>query len=376
MRQLYQGGFTAKTEIKNGKLDASCYQNIMKSRKYQFSIGIDVSKATLDFVIIKERISLSHHKITNSPEQIIELLARYKQIQGFKKTNTIIGLEKTGIYSNHLIEVLSKLKFNFTVINSLHLKRSLGLTRGKNDKIDAERIANYLYSSADLLKLWEPKRQIIQQLARLSSLRNRLITINAGLKKPLKEQASFLKASIAEKYSKLCLGSLQALDTDIQQVQELIKSTWSSDEKLKRLMEIIISVPSVGEVTALEILITTNEFKDISTAKKFACYAGVAPFDYSSGTSVNKRTRISRIANRKIKALLHTCAMCARSSVPDLKAYFERKTQTQGKAKMLVLNAIRFKLIARIFSCVNADRVYQKQPPIATQPTELTPASI
>lgn len=126
-------------------------------------------------------------------------------------------------------------------------------------------------------------------------------------------------------------------------------------------LELILSVPSIGEVTALQILITTNEFKGINTPKKFACYAGVAPFHYKSGTSVSKKTRVSPMANKKMKSLLHTCAIIAKRFVPDINTYYLRKTEVEGEPKMLVFNAIRFKLILRVFACVNGDRLYEKE---------------
>ncbi len=332
----------------------------MRVKKYIFSVGIDVSKSTLDFVVMKGRIVISHNRIENSISEIVKLIVGYRHIEGFRIGNTLYGLENTGIYSNHVIAVLGKLKANFVVENPTHLKKSLGLTRGKTDKVDAERIANYVYNSRDKLRLWKPRRPVINELARLSALRNKLIILNVALKVPLKEDASFVKRGLVEKSSRLCSRSLVALEADIKDIDESIKATWSSDERLKHLMELMFSVPSIGEITALEILITTNEFKSISCPKKFACYSGVAPFPYNSGSAVYKKTRVSSIANKKMKSLLHTCAISARRNVPDIKEYYIRKTEVEGKPKMLVLNAIRYKLILRVFACVNGDRLYEK----------------
>ncbi|WP_027420416.1 transposase, partial [Crocinitomix catalasitica] len=98
----------------------------------------------------------------------------------------------------------------------------------------------------------------------------------------------------------------------------------------------------------------------IKEAKKYACYSGVVPFDYSSGTSVNKRSRVSPMANKSIKTILHMAAMSAIQCEGDLKHYYLRKV-AEGKNKMSVLNAVRNKLILRIFSCVNQNRIYQKK---------------
>jgi len=131
----------------------------MRKKKYIFTVGIDVSKSTLDFVVTRDRIVLSHNRIENSISEIVKLIFTYKQIDGFRIGNTLFGMEKTGIYSNHVIAVLAKLKANFVVENPSHLKKSLGITRGKTDKVDAERIANYVYTSRDKLNYGCPEEQ-------------------------------------------------------------------------------------------------------------------------------------------------------------------------------------------------------------------------
>ncbi|SEP01487.1 Transposase IS116/IS110/IS902 family protein, partial [Mucilaginibacter gossypiicola] len=104
---------------------------------------------------------------------------------------------------------------------------------------------------------------------------------------------------------------------------------------------------------------TTNEFKDINDPKKFACYSGVAPFTDESGRVV-KKARVSHMANKKVKTLLHLAAIVAIQHNSDLKRFYERKVEQQKKNKMSVINAVRNKLILRIFACVNQNRPYEK----------------
>jgi hypothetical protein len=61
--------------------------------------------------------------------------------------------------------------------------------------------------------------------------------------------------------------------------------------------------------------------------------------------------------NKKVKSLLHLCALGALRNVPEIRSYYLRKIE-EGKPAMLVINAIRFKLILRIFACINQDRCY------------------
>ena len=131
------------------------------------------------------------------------------------------------------------------------------------------------------------------------------------------------------------------------------------DEHLARLMQIITSVPFIGFITATYIIICTNEFKDITDPKKFACYAGIAPFPKESGLVVRK-WRTSHLANKKMKSLLHICAVGAIARNEELKVYFNRKVK-EGKPKRLIINAVRYKLILRVFACLKQDRLFIKE---------------
>lgn len=95
---------------------------------------------------------------------------------------------------------------------------------------------------------------------------------------------------------------------------------------------------------AIEVIITTNEFKNFETAKQFACYSGVVPFEYISGTSVRGKTRVSKMAKVSVKTVLHMAALSAVSMKGELQDYFIRKV-SEGKNKISVINAIRNKLI-------------------------------
>lgn len=326
---------------------------------YDYFIGVDVSKLSLDFSIFKRNEFVGHYKVDNSPAAIVEFVKNIKSNIVLSAAKTVFGLEQIGIYSNHLLQYLIKIKANTVLEDPNHLKKTIGTVRGKNDKIDSQRIANYMITHRDKLKLWKPKRAILDDLARLCSLRARMISVYRGLSTPLKEERSFSNKTSSNNSAALCANTISTIKDDIVKLELHIQQLWKADETLNHLMTLIMSVPGVGPITGIHILIHTNEFKAINDPRKFACYCGVAPFEYTSGSSIKKLTRVSKISNRKIKALLHSCALSARRFSPEIKAYYERKTVNEGKHQMCVMNAIRFKIIARIFACVNKNRPYQ-----------------
>lgn len=326
--------------------------------KFIYFIGVDVSKDTLDMAVYKNDKFLLHRVISNTETSITEFLSEIKSISRLIISRSVFCMEYTGIYNNHLLRTLKKVKANIAQEHPLQIKNSLGIVRGKTDKSDAIKIAQYAFKHRSTLRLWIPPRPVIQQIAELSNLRTRLITTLKSLKMPLKEQQNFVSKSIHANNSILCQRSIDSIQIDIGEIDRHIDEAIKNDMRLSRLFEIITSVPSVGAVTAVSLIICTNEFIDINTAKKLACYAGIAPFRNESGVVVRK-AKISNHGNKHVKALLHICAMGSTLHEPELKAYYQRKI-TEGKPKLAVINAIRNKILHRVFSCVAENRCFDK----------------
>ena len=329
---------------------------IAKALKFNYFIGIDVSRNKLDISLYHQNVFIHHKVIKNDPNDISEYINEIKNFSRYMVSKSVFVMENTGIYCNPLLTVLQKFKANIVVENSVHIRNSFGTIRDKYDKVDSMRIAQYAYKDRDRLRIWAPRRPIITQLASLATLRVKLVLLKSSLKTPLKEKLAFSDKIIQKQSTQFCTQSIDAIQADLTELDNFMDKLIKEDPRLNRLMEIITSVKCIGPVTALQIIITTNEFREISNPKKFACYAGVAPFVKVSGTIIRK-PKLSNIANKKVKALLNTCAIQARRYDSELKKYFDRKT-VEGKAKMSILNAIRYKLILRIFACVSQDRLY------------------
>jgi transposase len=327
--------------------------------EFDFFIGIDVSKNELDFAVQQGGRFLFHREIANESPALNTFIKELGKLPGFSLNKVVFCMEHTGIYNNHLLTCLYKKKAHICLEAATQIKNSLGNIRGKNDKIDAIRIAGYAYDKRDKLRLWVPKREIVQQLGHLAATRLRLITVRKQLKTPLKEHSAFNPGKVARQNLQVCSHSLKAIDEDIDRADKAIDQLIKADAELDRLFTLVTSVSGIGKVTAVQVIIATNEFKDINNPKKFACYSGVAPFTDDSG-KVIKKARISHMANKKVKTLLHLSAIVAIQYNQDLKLFYQRKVLQENKNKMSVINAIRNKLILRIFACVNQNRPYEK----------------
>ena len=319
---------------------------MQKSLKF---IGIDISKSTLDICALDKDSSV-HYQIKN---QALEIRKFFKP---FSKNSTRICFENTGKYGWVLIEVLSNLEFKFYQINALHLKRSMGLVRGKNDVVDALRIAQFISKNHEETPLYQTSDKNIKKIQVLISKRNLLVKQRAQHKTLKKENELIksLKLPALEKHSNTIVSLLNKY---IKEIEKMINTIIAQDLVLSKNHRIATSVPGVGKIVSWNMLVKTNGYKGICNSKKFACYAGVAPFSQSSGTSINKKARVSHLADKTMKRLLHMAAMRAIQLENDLKKYYIRKVN-QGKNKMLVLNAIRNKIIHRIFEMIKSEKLY------------------
>lgn len=323
--------------------------------KFKVIIGIDLGKESIHFTVMNEDSIKVQSEIANNPKQ----LQLFLKGLGVDLNETLFCMEYTGIYSEHLLKVLYKLKANIWMERAEHIKKSIGLTRGKNDRLDSKRIAQYARRHQDSARLWEPDREVIQKMKLLLSQRSRLVKAKKLLEVPIKESKEFIVKGNHKLIKAASQASIAAINKDLDKINEQIQELINKDEKLKQLNEYITSVPNIGPVISASVMVATNEFEKISEPKKFACHCGVAPFEYQSGKSIRGKTRVSHLADKSLKALFHLAAICAISHKGEFKDYFDRKV-SEGKNKMLVINAVRNKLIHRIFACVKNQRKYIK----------------
>jgi transposase len=327
---------------------------------FYYFVGIDIAKDTLDWAVYSQQGYLLSTHTPNTLTGIRTALVEFKALAGWNASQAVFCMEHTGIYNAHLVELLYESKLAVWLESSLQIKQAGGMQRGKTDKVDAQRIAQYAYRFRDQTRLWEPPREIIQKLAFLSATRQRLNQAYNLLAVPVAEQETFIGKSLQKTLKGNVKKSLAALKEEQQAIDQQIKELIQADAKLNELFELMVSVPGIGPVIATELLITTNEMQTINDAKKLACHAGVAPFEYRSGTRIRGKTKVSHQARKRLKALIHLGAMSAIQVNGELQDYYRRKTG-EGKHAMLVLNAVRNKLIHRVCAVVRRGEKYDKK---------------
>lgn len=320
----------------------------------KLSIGIDISKLTLDICIIDEDV-IDHYCIKNKPAQIKNFIKQTKK--KYQVSTVELCMENTGLYNWPLYSICNELSLELYVISPLHLKRSIGLTRGKNDKIDAERIALYMRRFYDELTPYEMPTNTIRKMQVMYALRKRIIAAKKLFNAPITELKSVSERALYAETLSITKQIINHLEKKLVKIEQELHNLIKADELVQENYKLATSVQGVGKVLAWSLLIKTNNFKTINDPRKLACYVGVVPFDFQSGTSISKRPRVSFMADKQVKKVLHMAAMRVVRLEGDLQKYYLKKVG-EGKNKMSVLNAVRNKLIARICSVVNNKRMY------------------
>jgi transposase len=316
----------------------------------QTIIGIDVSSATLDICVSgKEQKSVV---IKN------ETIAIRRFFNVYKEECLLIGMENTGRYNWALYQILKDLHHQVYVISPLHLKKSMGLVRGKTDKIDAVRIAAFIRKNYTDIPQWKPSSPAVQKLKILLTERNSRIKSRRQLLKQQYDYAKMKHLGLDRSLQKLNVQQLTLIDHQLAQIEKEIELLIKADERMNQQAKLIRSVPGAGKVLCWMILAKTESFTTITEPRKMACYSGVVPFAHLSGTSVKGKNRVSSYADKAIKSVLHLAAMSAIRLKNDLREYYLRKV-AEGKNKMSALNAVRNKIVHRIFAVIKNQEPYQ-----------------
>jgi len=329
--------------------------------QFKHFFGIDVSKNTLDLTVLDSQGNqIAYEHLANDLKSIKKCFLGVLKRHQILMEDCLFCLEYTGIYNLPLVQWLTSLEAHIWLESGSQILKSQGIVRGKSDKVDSLRIAKYAFLNRNEVRLWKAPREIIQHLALLMSLRSRFIKNKKQLEVSVKELNGFFNKATIRSINKHNKAPLNALKLQIDKIEKEILEVIKSDERIHQLYKIITSVDGVGLVTATQVIITTNEFINITEGRKYACYSGVVPFEHRSGTSIRGKNRVSHMANKKIKTLLHLAAISAIRVKGDIQDYYLRKV-AEGKHKMSVLNAVRNKIILRIFACVTQERMFEKK---------------
>lgn len=321
--------------------------------KYKIFVGIDISKGWIDVAAVNEQISV-HRKFDNNRKAFKQMVSWLKTFANVNQV--LVCMEHTGIYGLPLWEYLSAQKIPFVVESGLQIKHSMGVRRSKTDKADAEVIARYIQTHHSRLRLFQLPPKVISRLKVLFAYRERLVKVKKQLAVADKEISSFLSSDVCKEAHQDTRSLIKTIENKIRKAEKLILNVIMSDPEVKKIYELIKSVPGIGLITATYIIIVTRNFTRMNSSRQLSRYGGMSPEKNDSGI-IKRKAKVSRIGNKKLKALLSNCVSTNLRHDLETKEYYQRKL-IQGKQEGVIINNLKNKILHRVYAVVNRGTNY------------------
>ena len=321
-------------------------------------IGIDVSKNKLDCLWLRgiESRKVKAKVFANTPAGHQQLLTWSQKHTGEALEQTLFVMEATGIYHERLAYALHEAGAQVTVVNPAQVRNyAKGIAvRTKNDKKDSMVLA--IYGAKENTRGWQPEPVAVRHLKHLLS---RLEALDEDI---LREENRLEKAQCGVT-SKIVEQSIQTvlkgLNKEKKRLEKMIDEHIDSEPQLKGDTQLLQSIPGVGKVLS-RYMMSLFRSRDFESAGQMAAFVGTVPVEYQSGTSVNKRPRMSKAGNAKVRAKLYMPAIVATKYNPDARALYERLL-AKGKSKMSAIGAVMRKLVHICFGVLKHQQCYSPQ---------------
>lgn len=324
--------------------------------KVDIFVGIDMSKAKFDVAIINNQgQKVSHKKFNNNNLGFDDF---FIWLNGTVNSDSLFFcMEYTGVYSRKLWMYIQDYGFPLWMESGFQIKRKSGIFKTKNDKVDAYRIANYALTNAFNLKITPDYDENLFILHDLLSNRNRLIDCIKRLEVPLKELEKYGNQSSYDYIKDANLTAIKALKISLKALDKKIDELIEKNTKWQNNIELASSVPGVGKLATLWLLVYSKNFSNEFNARQFASLSGIAPFEISSGTSIKGGFHVNCYSHKQLKGILHIVAMSAIKYNPHMKAYFHKKKK-EGKKGFVPINNIKNKIIQQVWSIIRSGKVF------------------
>ena len=323
----------------------------MIKTQYPFSqfVGVDVSKATLDFAFIDGTLidgkrSLS---IGNTEEQIVaELIGRIENPQ-----STIVVMEATGGYEDRLVTLLHRHKIALAVVNPRRVRDFAdGIGRdAKTDPIDAGVIAFYgevVKPAAQVAKSNEEKK-----LRALVERRRQLL----GL---ITQEGNRLQQTDDREIQDYIRQSMETLKKQVKTIDDRLAKCVKADTVNARKIEILESTKGLGPVAVSTLVAELPELGTLNRGQ-IAKLVGVAPMNRDSGQSTGRRRTFG--GRSYVRRVLYMATLAATRFNPKIKAFYQRLV-AQGKPKKVALIAAMRKLLTILNTLIKNDVLWNEEP--------------
>lgn len=318
----------------------------------QHFVGCDVSKNTLDLAIHERFCDIRkfrHLKVSNDKEGFKKAI-KWLKSNGIDCKLLAVAMEHTGVYSMAFTEFLSKKHIVFCMLHPATIRKACPQGRHKTDKDDAQFIADYVYTNREKLRPCSLENPQMKKLRQLEAERKLIIKNRTAIMNHIKTQSDRSCVCRLEE-------TIRFLSNHIKKIERQMLRLIDETPEIKENYELLLTIPGVGMITAISTIIATGNFTRFQTARQYAKFCGVSPLAKDSGISVRGGDHVIKACHGELKAVISQGARSAIRNDQGMRQYYQRKI-SQGKAYGCVINAIKFKMICRMFAVVSRKKPY------------------
>ena len=325
-------------------------------------VGIDISKEKCNLCYRRGLEIIREEECLNEIKALKKVFKAALKAIGTVEEEVLVCAEYTGRYIYPLTVACQELDLFLWLDDPTRIKNSMGLTRGKNDVIDAARIAEYALRYSDKAVRYSIPDAALVSMKNLLSDREFLLIDKKRYQAQLSDQKRYMDPVDFKHKSSRWKKVIRSIEEQIASIDAEIDALIAADPVLTRQKELLVSIDGIGDRIAINMIAITGGFTRFQNARQFCSFAGLTPYRYDSGTSVRSKAKISKRSNQTMKALLHLSAVtvATRMKEGEYRDYYERKLK-EGKHVMCVMNVLRAKLVHRMFSVIKRDTEYTKQ---------------
>ncbi|MBB4081161.1 transposase [Lewinella aquimaris] len=329
---------------------------------FAYYVGWDVSKASLNFCIRDPQQSepVQEGQVANTPTAIGKLLRQWSKRWETDLAAFAHCVENTGRYTYPLLGLVEPLGLHLWMEDPLQLKRSMGRQKRKTDAVDARNIAEYCRWKHERATWYTPPSALSLHLRELSHSRTKLVRMRQSLHTSHRAKEAFALVPPNAVGQRLNCQLIEAIDQQLAALDLEILRLIEADERARRKLEIARSVPGIGPKNVVVILAITGLFERIASARACAAYAGLVPYEFQSGTSIHRRSRVSRAVSKPLKTALHQGAQFLIMRPSPFKELYDR-LRAKGRTYRQAINAVRNKMIRVLYTCLKKDVTYDKK---------------
>jgi len=308
-------------------------------------LGIDVSKHKLDCALLVE----SRYKTKVVANDVKGLAELYNWLAKRQALVAHVCMEATGVYWEACAEFLCAQGLKVSVVNPAQIKAfgSSRLTRTKTDAVDAKLIAEFCQRMAPAL--WQPPSPNEQALRALVQRLEALQTMHTQESNRLAVARDAVRTGIVD--------HITWLDREIEALIQEIRRYIDSDPDLKRKRDLLDSIPGVGERTIAAILAFGIDRYRFATARQCVAFAGLNPRHHQSGSSINGKTRMSKVGHALLRKLLYMPAIVTLYKTA-WGLVFRNRLMAAGKAPKLIIGAMMRKLLQVAYGVLKSGRPF------------------